>query len=192
VSADRLTELAAGFAAGHLDAIERQEFRALLDASPESARDQAASIIDTAALVSLSLPRQIPPAGLKNRLLSKIEKTSETPDPFQFVRSHQGDWIPLKVPGAFVKLLSMDENKDYAVVLGKLEPGATYPAHAHIGPEEIYILTGDLYIGDVRLEAGDFHHATAGSRHGINRSEKGCTILAILSKNDLAAQFAAG
>jgi anti-sigma factor ChrR (cupin superfamily) len=85
----------------------------------------------------------------------------------------------------------MEDHQDYAMVLGKLDAGARYPAHRHDGPEQIYILSGDLSIGDVKLNAGDFHSAAPGSAHGVNSSEQGCVILAVLSKRDLLAQFAA-
>ena len=64
--------------------------------------------------------------------------------------------------------------------MGKLEPGTRYPAHVNVGPEDLYVLTGDLHIGDHRLDAGDFHHADAGSYHEVNHSIEGCTLIAVL------------
>ena len=69
-------------------------------------------------------------------------------------------------------MLSLEQERGYAVLLGKLEPGARYPAHINSGPEDFYILTGDLVIGDRKLVAGDFHHADAGSRHEENYSDR--------------------
>jgi anti-sigma factor ChrR (cupin superfamily) len=83
----------------------------------------------------------------------------------------------------------MDEARGVAVVLGKLGPGARYPAHQHDGPEDVYMIAGDLHIGDEVLRAGDFHHAEAGSVHGVNYSEQGCTILVVLTAQDLMAQL---
>ena len=90
-----------------------------------------------------------------------------------------------------MKLLSLDEEGDYALVLGKLEAGARYPSHAHKHAESLFMLSGDLHIGDEVIHAGDFHHADAGSGHGVNWSQTGCVLLAVLSKEDLLAQFAA-
>jgi hypothetical protein len=39
------------------------------------------------------------------------------------------------------------------------------------------------------MRAGDFHEAGAGTRHDVNYSESGCTILAIISVADLQAQL---
>ena len=51
------------------------------------------------------------------------------------------------------------------------------------------MLSGDLHIGEQVLHAGDFHHAAAGSSHGVNWSEAGCVLLAVLSQEDLVAQL---
>ena len=92
--------------------------------------------------------------------------------------------------GAFVKLLSFEPNRGYAVLLGKLEPGARYPAHKNVGPEDFYILTGDLHVGGKVLGPGDFHHADAGSMHTENFSAEGCTLVAVLTVDDPIVQFA--
>ena len=105
--------------------------------------------------------------------------------------SPESGWLPLRVAGASVKLLSFDEASEYAIVLGKLDPGARYPGHQHKHPEDLYMLSGDLHIGEYTMRPGDFHHAEAGSTHGVNWSEQGCVLLAVLSKEDLIAQFGA-
>jgi hypothetical protein len=51
------------------------------------------------------------------------------------------------------------------------------------------MLSGDLHVGQVVLQAGDFHHAEAVTRHEVNWSEQGCVLLGIFSKEDLLAQF---
>jgi anti-sigma factor ChrR (cupin superfamily) len=95
------------------------------------------------------------------------------------------------VPGAWIKLLSLERVRGYAVLLGRLEPGVHYPAHVNAGPEDFYILTGDLHIGDKRLGPGDFHHAERGSRHEVNHSVEGCTLLAVLTIDDPLVELAA-
>jgi anti-sigma factor ChrR (cupin superfamily) len=65
-----------------------------------------------------------------------------------------------------------------------------YPAHTNVGPEDFYILTGDLRVGDQVLRAGDFHHADAGSYHEENYSVEGCTLVAVLTTDDPLVQFA--
>jgi anti-sigma factor ChrR (cupin superfamily) len=192
VTADRIKELAAGFASGGLEAAEMAELRTLLEGAVEPLRAEAREIINAAALTALMMPQEKPSAGVRERLLKKVSTPDSMRPALMFIQADKaGDWIPLKVPGAWVKLLTMDDTKDYAVVLGKLDAGAKYPAHHHSGPEEIYILSGDLHIGETKLVAGDFHTAAPGSRHEVNHSETGCVILAVLTKRDLQAQFAA-
>ena len=99
-------------------------------------------------------------------------------------------WKQLPVPGAWIKLLSLERDRGYAVLLGKLEPGVRYPAHLNAGPEDFYILTGDLHVEGRALRAGDFHHAAAGTQHGENYSVEGCTLLAVLTTDDPLVAFA--
>src|SRR6185369_14344666 len=55
------------------------------------------------------------------------------------------------------------------------------PLGIHINGEDVFVLSGDLHIGEHVLRAGDFHHADAGTSHGENFSETGCAILAVIS-----------
>jgi len=99
-------------------------------------------------------------------------------------------WKQLPIPGAYIKLLSLEKERGYAVLMGKLDPGTRYPAHVNAGPEDFFILTGDLVIGDRKMVAGDFHHADGGSQHVENYSVEGCTLLAVLTTDDPLVAFA--
>ena len=70
-----------------------------------------------------------------------------------------------------------------------VKPGLD-PAHVNTGPEDFYILTGDLVVGDRKLMAGAFHHAERGSQHPVNYSVEGCTLLAVLTTDDPLVVFA--
>ena len=104
---------------------------------------------------------------------------------FEIGASEKG-WKALPVPGAYIKL----QERGYAVLMGKLDPGTRYPAHVNAGPEDFFILTGDLVIGDRKMVAGDFHHADRGSQHAENYSVEGCTLLAVLTTDDPLVAFA--
>ncbi len=130
-------------------------------------------------------PKASPPWNLLKRLLP--------PEAGGFASVHGAGlsgWHKLPVPGAFFKLLSVDRERGFAVTMGKLEPGACFPTHDHSGSEDIYMLSGDLHIGDEVLHAGDYHHAAAGTTHPANSSTDGCTALIIVSTEDLLAQLA--
>lgn len=199
---ERLDELAALKAAGALEGPELSELEQLLAAGDRAAQAAVAQYGDLMTLVALAQCGEAePPADLKARVLQAIRPATPTEDggplieaaatgmKYVFAQEENG-WQKLAVPGAYVKLLSLDPARGFAVVLGKLDAGARYPAHRHQHSEQIYVVSGDLHIGSQRLGPGDFHHADAGSVHGINHSEAGCTILAVLSTADLQAQLA--
>ena len=62
-----------------------------------------------------------------------------------------------------------DREAGHAAVMIRMEPGASYPAHRHNGPEELLVLqggfrdaTGEWRAGDfARFEDGSIHHAVA-------------------------------
>lgn len=152
----------------------------------------------TAGLVAKSLPQTLPPPRLKSKILKCIAPAGPIPPPLptvipglRFIESAgESGWKALPVPGAFIKLLSFERDRGYAVLLGKIEAGVRYPAHVNAGPEDFYILSGDLVVGQRRLVAGDFHHADKGSQHEVNYSESGCTLLAVLTTDDPLVLFA--
>jgi anti-sigma factor ChrR (cupin superfamily) len=191
VSNERLNELAAAFSSGEITPAERAELLAKLAVALPTEKKEAAEIIDTAALLSSSIAPEVPSPALKTKIFERIQKTNQAASaPLTFLsQAAESDWQPMKVPGAYVKLLSLNRERGYAVALGKLDRNTSYPAHVHKGAEDVLVLTGDLSIGQTRLEAGDFHHAEAGSRHDINHSENGCTILIVLTTEDLMAQM---
>jgi anti-sigma factor ChrR (cupin superfamily) len=189
-------ERAALFALGLLSAAEQQQFAAEVRANSEL-REFLRSLQRTVDQVALAAPARTPPPALKQKLLSRIQarRTPGSPRPslpsaailsgLHFVRSDESSgWKPLPVRGAWIKLLSFEPERGYAVLLGKLEPGVRYPAHTNAGPEDFYILTGDLHVSDQILGPGDFHHADAGSLHEENYSVAGCTLLAVLTTDD--------
>jgi quercetin dioxygenase-like cupin family protein len=205
---EEFQELAALNALGALNEADEALLRKQLEREPAPAKRELAELNDTAALAAAALtPAKSPPAALREKILNRVrsgkltgnagatgaaaEWSSAMLEGFKFLRAHEmGEWRALPVPGAYVKLLHMDVERGYAVALGKLDPGTRYPEHRHQGPEEIFILSGDLTIGGQRLDAGDFHHADAGTTHGVNFSETGCVILAVLTTADAQALLA--
>ena len=152
-----------------------------------------------ANLVAKSVPQSKPPPQLKTRIFERIAAAKEIPPApvaavpvglhFMEAASKSG-WKELPLPGAFIKLLSLEKERGFAVLLGRIGAGVRYPAHVNVGPEDFYILSGDLVVGNRRLVAGDFHHADKGSQHEVNYSEHGCTLLAVLTTDDPLVSFA--
>jgi len=195
-------EQAALFALGTLSPEEQQRFAAEVRTNPEL-KEFLWSLQRTMDRVALAGASTLPPQRLKDKVIERIRQQAAAKEDrvtngfstaslgLRFLAGTEtSGWKQLPVPGAWIKLLSFEPNRGYAVLLGKLEPGVRYPAHTNAGPEDFYILTGDLRVGEHTLRAGDFHHADAGSLHGENYSVEGCTLLAVLTIDDPLVRFA--
>jgi quercetin dioxygenase-like cupin family protein len=190
-------ELASLYALGALPEGEARAFEAELRADAEL-RELVRGLQNVTDMLALGSTRVAPPAGLKDKVLSRIATPSSmsktaAAGPPGFLFHGAGDargWKELPIRGAWIKLLSLDSDRGYAVLMGRLEPGVRYPPHTHAGGEELYIVSGDLNIGDRRLGPGDFHHADAGTSHGENYSMEGCTLIAVLPAGHELVQFA--
>lgn len=79
--------------------------------------------------------------------------------------------------GLSVKDVAVTDGLELQVV--RVAPGAQIPAHTHECPEFIYVLEGELIVGDERLGPGGASVASGGSRHANVRSEKGCTFVLV-------------
>jgi hypothetical protein len=196
-------EQASLYALGALSDAESRAFETELRGNAELL-ELVRSLQHTADLFAKSAPQVTPPTALREKIMRRVgaHETAEQSvikpplaalAGLRFLEGNdQQGWKPLPIPGAYVKLLSLEKARGYAVLLGKLDPGVRYPAHTNAGPEDFYILTGDLVIGDRKLAAGDFHHADKGSHHTENYSVEGCTLLAVLTTDDPLVAFAMG
>ena len=193
-------EQASLYALGAMTPDEVGAFEAELRGNPELLALTRSLQRTTQMLAGTSPAVELPP-GLKDKVLRRIEQepTAKTSSPFPVAAlaglrfadaNDQTGWKQLPIPGAWIKLLSLEKDRGYAVLMGKLEAGARYPAHVNAGPEDFLVLTGDLHIGDRRMGPGDFHHADGGSRHEENYSIEGCTLISVLTTDDPLVAFA--
>ena len=67
-------------------------------------------------------------------------------------------------------------------------PGVEYPPHRHAGTEELYLLKGELWIGDKKLYPGDYNRAEPGTADMRVWSETGCACLLITSPSDILSR----
>ena len=198
---ERQQEEASLYVLGALNAAEKESFEAVLCVEPVL-RELVASLERTAGLLARAVPPVAPPAGLRDRILRRIEANEiqsaiaprpilGVPSAFFFVAAADAaGWKQLSLPGASIKLLSADRERGFAVLLGRLEAGVRYPAHPHETAEDIFLLSGDLNIAGRHLRSGDFHHCDAGTTHPVNYSEEGCTLLAVLALDHELTKFA--
>ena len=116
-----------------------------------------------------------------HRALERIEDGAKSP---VLVRSAESGWRPTGVPGIELRTLHVDRANDRATILARMAPGSAYPAHVHGGPEECYVLEGDLWEGDRRMNAGDYERSPEGSRHETQSTRGGCLLLLVSSLSD--------
>lgn len=151
------------------------------------AREVAAFDAVLAAL-ALGGARHAPPAAARQKLLARIAaEAAAQPAPdaarqFLNLRAVEGRWQAFGA-GIEVKQLFKDRAQSTVTYLLKLAPGAELPPHHHRGAEQCYILAGDLYTNELRLEPGDFHVALPGSTHGTISSEGGALVLIVAPDN---------
>jgi anti-sigma factor ChrR (cupin superfamily) len=84
----------------------------------------------------------------------------------------------------FTKQLYVDPARDTVTMLVRMEPGSSYPPHRHGGPEECLVVEGDLRVGDVVLQAGDYQCAAGDSTHDVSTTVNGCILLIVSSQYD--------
>jgi putative transcriptional regulator len=205
---DQIEQMAALHAVGALDPEEAAEFRNLLAARhPRAVREAAACAAITDLMAVAFCEAKAPPPQLRQGIMDQVRASLKRDeisgriqnfippslDGFTFIRETtvKEGWKELPVPGARMKVLSVDPAVGSVTALVRLEAGAHYPMHRHRGPEQVYLVEGDFHIGNQVLRTGDFHRAEAGTTHGVSHTESGCTMLVMVSLDDLVAQFVA-
>lgn len=114
---------------------------------------------------------------MRTKLLDQVQAEEAAIQPgFKTIRAHEGEWLE-PLPGAKIKILHQEGNSDLLTYLARLAPGFEMHGHPHPYPEECLMLEGDLWLGDLKLEAGDYHFAEKGLHHGRLRTETGALVL---------------
>lgn len=110
---------------------------------------------------------------LKERLFERLKlappdlDSLPEPDlqPFLAVRSQDLNWQPHLIPGVEVAIVHTDEVTRERVGFLRAEPGVRYPYHRHAATEELFMLEGDLVIGDEVFRPGDYIRSLSGTAH---------------------------
>ncbi len=93
-------------------------------------------------------------------------------------------WEATATAGVQTRRLGFDRVNRRVSMLIRMEPGASYPAHRHGGPEECFVVAGDLRVGEFHMRAGDFQRAEAGSVHPAQSTVGGCLLFISSSLED--------
>jgi putative transcriptional regulator len=194
---DEARDRAALHALGSLPEAERREYEAHL-AACAACRREVEGYGEVVRDLALAAPAAEPPSGLRGRLLHRIRGPEAAADPrsfrlwrqeprqgaFVFEAAADAVWEPGGAAGVEARRLYVDEAADRVTMLIRMAPGASYPRHRHAGPEECYVVEGDLLVGKRRMRAGDYQRAEPGSVHGVQSTEGGCLLLIVSSLHD--------
>lgn len=91
------------------------------------------------------------------------------------LQTHDLPWEPSPVPGVERRILARDEARGLATSIVRYAPGASYPAHAHPGGEEIFVLAGIFADEHGVYPAGTYLRNPPGSHHHPY-SPEGCVL----------------
>jgi quercetin dioxygenase-like cupin family protein len=166
-------DIAAGeYVLGMLSTEQRHRFEQRLEKEP-ALRGQVARW--EILLTRLEVGNQAaPPANLWSRVERTLDQEASAA-PFHTVRLEDGEWMSIR-PGLEKKLLYRDPATGTGSYLFRMQPGALIEGHHHARAEECLVLEGDLTIGDLRLNAGDYHVAAEGTIHPVLRSQGGAVM----------------
>jgi quercetin dioxygenase-like cupin family protein len=99
--------------------------------------------------------------------LPKNHKESES------ILSHEGDWYEVS-DGVFQKDLWAEGNIISRYI--RINANTQIAGHEHPLDEECMMLSGDIFLGDILLQAGDYHVAPAGTEHLEITSDTGALL----------------
>jgi len=92
------------------------------------------------------------------------------------------EWRPARDgSGVSVKLLRRDADTGAVTVLLRFEAGARFPAHRHPAGEEVFVVDGEVRIGNARLSQGEYLYTEPDGVHAVS-SDTGGTILVVLPR----------
>lgn len=187
-------DLVASYALAALERGETELMKAHLPTCPECQQEYRALSSVTDALSAWRYQTMPPLAASWNRLAERIAGQpqkkvvgSVSPSP-SHSPSPAPSWPEPRwkevASGISCKLLSTDSDADRVSMLVRLAPNTSYPAHRHAGVEELYLLEGELWIEDRKLEPGDYARAEPGTADHRVWSATGCMCLLITSPSD--------
>lgn len=87
------------------------------------------------------------------------------------------NWKETAWEGVCLAFLESREDGSARVLIA-MEPGCSYPAHRHVGVEEVFVVAGSYKDGKGAYHAGSFQRFEAGSAHAPVAGEDGALLLA--------------
>ncbi|NJR65642.1 MAG: anti-sigma factor [Leptolyngbyaceae cyanobacterium CRU_2_3] len=145
------------------------------------------------AAIPYSVPLMPMADGLKLQLFDRLDLSLSTAQPqispspalspFLAVRSQDIQWQSHLVPGVAIAIFHTDPIKREITGVLRAEAGVRYPLHYHADIEEIYMLSGELAIGEEIYGTGDYIRSHTGSAHAPYTAD-GCVFFFRTSIDD--------
>ena len=125
-----------------------------------------------------------PHRDLKSRILARIGEPQRgaafIAGANSFARSEEMEWVAF-APGVEVKILHQEPSGARTVLI-KMAPNQPFPPHPHGFIEDLYLVSGDAWVDDVPMRAGDYCRAPAGSEHNDVRSGAAGSLAVVISR----------
>jgi quercetin dioxygenase-like cupin family protein len=174
---DEVAETAALYAVGKLGEEEARRFEQRIQSGCPYCMAELEGCQRAIEELVLAAPPAPPAPGLEAKLLERIGLISRSPQPAahepKIVRQDEGDWVDGPHPGVKLRFLHRKRT-----MLVKMEPGSTYPTHAHALDEQCLVLEGSIRDGEGRTAAaGDYIFMPKGSTHPPLSTETGALFL---------------
>lgn len=115
--------------------------------------------------------------------------TLSSPPTHVALRAQDLNWQPHPTPGVQVAIVHRDEIKRELVGFLRAAPGVCYPWHRHAAIEELFMIEGDLIIGNEVYGPGDYIRSNPGSSHAPY-TNGGCQFFFHTSMDDEYPEFA--
>jgi anti-sigma factor ChrR (cupin superfamily) len=103
-------------------------------------RQRAVAVGSTATLAT-------PSPGLRDRVIAIAKGLEVSPAQIQITKHTEGEWQEVGA-GVQLKHLYAEAGGERITMLVRMAAGASYGAHLHAGPEQCYVLEGDLHHGN--------------------------------------------
>lgn len=155
-------------------------FDALLDELAENEAERA-TMRHALHLMAYVVPQVDPPPSLKDRVLAQV---TDSPPTFEadgtfFARAAQLPWVTIS-PGVELKDLHAEPVSGTRTTLIRMAPNSPFPPHPHGYIEDLYVIEGDAWVGDIYMATGDYCRAPAGTEHNHVRSgDRGAVALVV-------------
>lgn len=205
---DELRDQAALYVLGSMPEDDARQYRLHL-AACDACRAEVDLVSEVTGELALLAPAEPPPAELFERTLERV-RAAEAPcaapletdepavgqvwkrwrddsagaAPITYLDRGATGFEPTAFPGVRARQLFVDREHQRVTMLVRMDPGAAYPPHRHAGPEDCFVLEGDLDTGDHRMHAGDFSRAAEGSVHAVQSTRAGCLLLIVSALGD--------